>query len=213
MIPLERHIDQLQRWPRRGRHILAQYDDNSVIVYQAYKPSIGTWAIRHQRLGGPDFSYSRMSWIKPNFLWMMYRSGWGAKKDQEMTLALRLPRSFFDAILKDAVESSFSANIYKNREIWKNALETSDVRLQWDPDHGPQGKPEERRAIQLGLRNNYLKRMGEDVVLEIIDISELVSDQFKKMQSGNPGELKTPVEQVYVPADADVRDRLGLSEN
>jgi len=128
MIPLERYIDQLQRWPRRGRHILAQYDESSVIVYQAYKPSIGTWAISHQRLGGPDFSYSRMSWIKPNFLWMMYRSGWGAKKDQEMTLALRLPRSFFDAILKDAVESTFSANIYKNRNYGRArwSLQTSD---------------------------------------------------------------------------------------
>jgi len=55
--------------------------------------------------------------------------------------------------------------------------------------------------------------MGEEVVQEIIDISALVSEQFRQTQSGNPGELKTPVERVYVPADANVRDRLGLSEN
>ncbi|MFT5999906.1 MAG: hypothetical protein ACI81P_002365 [Neolewinella sp.] len=37
----------------------------------------------HQQLGGPAFSYQRMSWIKPNFLWMMYRCGWAKKQDQE----------------------------------------------------------------------------------------------------------------------------------
>jgi len=25
---------------------------------------------------------NRMTWIKPNFLWMMYRSGWASKKNQ-----------------------------------------------------------------------------------------------------------------------------------
>ncbi|WP_141653813.1 DUF4291 family protein, partial [Erwinia billingiae] len=27
----------------------------------------------------PPFSMTRMTWIKPSFLWMMYRSGWGMK--------------------------------------------------------------------------------------------------------------------------------------
>ena len=29
----------------------------------------------------------------------------------------------------------------------------SDVRLQWDPDHLPNGESHKRRAIQLGMRN------------------------------------------------------------
>ena len=65
-------------WPKEGRHILAQFDDDTVIVYQAYRPSIGRYAAEHGAFGG-DFSYSRMSWVKPNFLWMMYRSGWGTQ--------------------------------------------------------------------------------------------------------------------------------------
>jgi hypothetical protein len=34
---------QLQnaRWPMAGKHILAQYDDETIIVYQAYRPNIG----------------------------------------------------------------------------------------------------------------------------------------------------------------------------
>lgn len=35
---------QSERWPRSGRHILDQFDPESVIVYQAYRPSIGRFA-------------------------------------------------------------------------------------------------------------------------------------------------------------------------
>jgi len=90
------YAEQRLSWPESGEQILANYDEESIVVYQAYKPSIGRYAVDHGRLGGPDFSFSRMSWIKPNFLWMMYRSGWGTKNGQEMTLGLRLKRSFFD---------------------------------------------------------------------------------------------------------------------
>ena len=110
-------------WPESGKHILAQYDDETIVVYQAYKPSIGKYAAINQYFGG-DFSYSRMSWIKPNFLWMMYRSGWGTKPGQEVTLAIRISRLFFDTVLEKAVASSFkaSANICSHQD-WKQALD------------------------------------------------------------------------------------------
>lgn len=38
-----------QIWPQEGRHILAQYDDSSIIVYQAYSPEIATYAVDHQQ--------------------------------------------------------------------------------------------------------------------------------------------------------------------
>ncbi|HET7866114.1 MAG TPA: DUF4291 family protein [Burkholderiaceae bacterium] len=44
-----------------------------------HRPTVGHDAIRHGHLAGPDVSLSRMSWVKPNFLWMMCRSGWGTK--------------------------------------------------------------------------------------------------------------------------------------
>jgi len=78
-LPTESYAAQSRRWPTEGEHVLARFDDESIIVYQAYRPSIGRYAIEHGRLGGPDFSFQRMSWVKPNFLWMMYRSGWGTK--------------------------------------------------------------------------------------------------------------------------------------
>ena len=57
----EPYSEQVNVWPKEGRHILAQYDDNTIIVYQAYHPSIGHYAAEHGTFGG-DFSYSRMSW-------------------------------------------------------------------------------------------------------------------------------------------------------
>src|SRR5690348_16250954 len=62
-------------------------------------------AVDHGSFGG-DFSYLRMSWIKPSFLWMMYRSRWGLKEDRESIIALRLRREFFDRLLSEAVPSS-----------------------------------------------------------------------------------------------------------
>ncbi len=147
----EPYTTQVARWPRSGRHILAQFDSESVIVYQAYSPAIGHFANRHGYFGG-GFGMSRMSWIKPNFLWMMYRSGWGTKENQEVTLAVRLRRDAFDEILRLAVHSTFVPEVYGSEDAWRRAVAGSDVRMQWDPDHDPSGKPVDRRAIQLGLR-------------------------------------------------------------
>jgi hypothetical protein len=116
-IPTERYLDQKQRWPSAGRHILASFDDETILVYQAYSPAIGRFAAQHGYFGG-EFSYSRMSWIKPNFLWMMYRSDWGQSSGQEVVLAIRLRRTFFDSILEQAVPSSFTSELFATQEAW-----------------------------------------------------------------------------------------------
>jgi len=194
---VERYHDQKERWPTAGRHILAQFDDENIIVYQAYGPSIGQFAVENQLFGG-DFSYSRMSWIKPNFLWMMYRSGWGTKEGQEVILAVTIPRSLFDEILARAVPSAFTKTLYPDQEAWKEAVATSEVRLQWDPDHSPNGVAEQRRAIQLGLRGDMLRRYGRDEVVSIEDISDFVAEQ-KDLTMNKSDQLMIPYEEVYFP--------------
>src|SRR6516165_4169278 len=132
----EPYLAQTARMPKTGRHVVAQFGDESVVVYQAYRPAIGHFAAQHAYFGGA-FSLNRMSWIKPNFLWMMYRSGWGSKEGQEVVLAVRLKRSAFDEILRRAVHSTFAPEVYETRDAWKQAVGGSEVRLQWDPDHDP----------------------------------------------------------------------------
>ncbi len=207
------YCEQAPVWPQAGRHILAQYDDESIIVYQAYRPAIGRWAIEHGQLGGPEFGYARMSWIKPNFLWMMFRSGWGVKENQEITLGLRIRRAFFDDLLAQAIESSFSPKRFADNLEWKRALVQSTVRLQWDPDHDPSGTKMERRALQLGLRGPALQAFGGAELLEVIDLSEFVSKQRAVLAADGLGALATPTERVYPVPNNEVRVALELDDH
>ena len=206
----ESYEDQVKSWPKHGRHILAQFDQETLIVYQAYNPTIGTFAARHGYFGG-DFSFNRMSWIKPNFLWMMFRSGWGTKPGQEVTLAVRLRRDAFDSILAQAVHSTFVPEVYSIHQRWKEQLAHSPIRLQWDPDHDPQGVKQDRRAIQLGLSGEVLKKYAREWVVEIEDISDFVASQREHAQKADR-HLVTPREEIYPVTDEAVFKRLQLSE-
>ncbi len=207
----EPYLAQHARWPAEGRHVLAQYDDDTVVVYQAYRPSIGEAAAREGRLGGGGFSFSRMSWIKPNFLWMMFRSGWGTKPDQEVTLAITLRREGFDAILAEAVHSGHVPAVYGEKRAWEEAVRHADVRLQWDPDHAPGGTPVERRAVQLGLRGETLRRFAAEWTVSIEDLSPFVSAQRENRLSHRHEALITPREDVYPVRDPAVVARLGVA--
>jgi hypothetical protein len=203
------YLVQAEQWPTHGRHILAQFDDESFIVYQAYRPAIGHFAARHGFFGG-EFSLSRMSWIKPNFLWMMYRCGWASKEGQEVVLAIRVVRTAFDLILRRAVHSTFLPEVYESQEAWKIAVAGSDVRIQWDPDHLPSGVPTERRAIQLGLRGEVLAMYAKEWLLGIEDVTEFVREQ-REYARAPFNRLLTPMEEVYPVTDPEVAARLGLT--
>jgi len=209
-IPTASYAEQSQQWPQSGRLILAHFDDDTIIVYQAYRPEIGHFAAEHGYFGG-EFKYTRMSWIKPNFLWMMYRSDWGRSKAQEVVLAVRLRRSFFDSLLRQAVASSFGSSGISSQDEWKAAVNRSDVRSQWDPDHLPNGGKCERRAIQLGLRGEALEAYGKCEAIEIIDVSDFVAEQRTNMSGWQTGTLMTPVERVYVPDDQRIAQQMGLN--
>ena len=207
----EAYLTQSERWPAAGRHILAQYDDDTVVVYQAYRPSIGAAAVADGRLGGGGFSFERMSWIKPNFLWMMFRSGWGTKPDQEVTLAVTIRREGFDVILAEAVHSGHVPEVYGEKSAWQERLRGSDVRLQWDPDHAPGGTPVERRAVQLGLRGRTLRRFAEEWTVAIEDLSPFVAAQREHRHAHCHDALMTPREEVYPVRDPAAAARLGVA--
>jgi hypothetical protein len=209
-LTLRSHAEQSPEWPKSGRHIMAQFDADSIVVYQAYRPAIARYAVVNQRFGG-EFSFSRMSWIKPNFLWMMYRSGWSRKEGQEHVLAIRLRRPFFDELLEQAVASTFNTSRFATHDEWQTAVGNSEVRLQWDPDHGPKGNAVERRALQLGLRGKMLRRFGEEDLLSVEDITSLVAAQYALLDHAF-GDLITPHEKVYKPSSRQAIENIGLSK-
>lgn len=203
----ERWEDQVQRWPRSGKHILAQCSGDVIWVYQAYRADIAEWATAHQRFGGP-WSFGRMTWVKTNFLWMMYRSGWATKDGQERVLAIALPRRIFVAdILGQAVSSSFEGAGYDSREERQEAVRSSEVRLQWDPDHGPHGEKLSRRAIQLGLRGRTSRLFATEWAVQIEDITEFVKAQRQHLPSTTA--LLTPREDVFLVDNPTVAARVG----
>lgn len=208
---LEKYNQQQVQLPSTGKHIIAQSDAETIIVYQAFNPQIARYAVKNQRFGGNHYSTSRMTWIKPNFMWMMYRAGWATKVNQERILAIKITLQGFKEILRQAVHSSFISEIYENKDTWKTQLSNSDVRLQWDPDHNPIGDKLTRKAIQLGLRGDTFHRFNEEWITQIEDITDYVVEQ-RENANGDFSNLEVPFERVVSFAEhLDIVERIGLS--
>ena len=45
----EPYNTQRARWPKQGRHVLAQFDAENIVVYQAFRPEIAEYAVRGVR--------------------------------------------------------------------------------------------------------------------------------------------------------------------
>lgn len=180
------------------------------IVYQAYKPSIAEFAIDNQKFGGNDFSFNRMTWIKPNYLWMMYRSGWAKKENQEKILAIRISKIGWEELLKEAVFSSYKSEHYQSESEWKTKLEQSEVRLQWDPNHDPHGNKLERKAIQIGIKGDLLKKYNNEMILSISDITPFVSKQKIYVDHNQLQHLEIPNETIYTPIRNDLN--IGITD-
>lgn len=93
-----------------GRQVRAAFDARTVTVYQAYSPAIAEPAVAAGRFVSP-FKFDRMTWIKPSFLWMMYRSGWATKPDQERVLAVSITRDGFEWTVSIADVTRFAHEI------------------------------------------------------------------------------------------------------
>jgi hypothetical protein len=204
------YSQQVQKLPEAGQHIIAQYDEETIVVYQAYRNQIGNFAAQNGYFD-EGFSLNRMSWIKPNFLWMMYRGGWGKKEGQEVILAITLQRQVFDNILELVVHSKFIPEIYPDEKSWKKSVDRSNVRLQWDPDRNPNGNRLGRRAIQLGLRGEVLAKYAREWIVSIQDVSEFAAEQYEIVKSGNWDSLIVPTESVYKVNNSEVSQKLQLS--
>ncbi len=136
----------------------------------------------------------------------MYRSGWATKEGQERILTL--PRVHFGTLLRDAVASPAAAAPHLKADEWKAAVARSDVHLQWDPDHAAGSHPVTRRALQLVLRVETLRRSSDERLTNVEDITDFVIEQRSNIR--RPEELITPQEDVYPVHDPDTARRIGL---
>lgn len=181
-----------------NRNIYAVYNNDNIRVYQAYNDSIADEAVRLGTFGSA-FKLDRMTWIKPSFLWMMYRAGWATKEGQNRILAIDMKREGFDFLVKNAVLSSFDKEIYDTYENWKERLERSDARCQWDPDRDIYGNPQEMRTIQLGFKGDSIRQYVSDWIVKITDITKYVVDLRTAIESNTFDKSMLPVEKEYKP--------------
>lgn len=154
------------------RQIRAAYDERTIRVYQAYSDEIADAALARGTFASPPFSMSRMTWIKPSFLWMMYRAGWGYKDaGQRRILAIDISREGFEWALEHSCPSHPGPAMSK--DDWTKLKAASPVRIQWDPERDLHLQPLAYRAIQVGIRDEAVRRYVDEWITRITDITPL----------------------------------------
>ncbi|MFI5619457.1 DUF4291 domain-containing protein [Streptomyces sp. NPDC051567] len=169
--------------PPRG--IRAAHTADTVTVYQAYGPHLGLPAARDGRFP-PAWKRERMTWIKPSFLWMMYRCGWATKADQETVLAVEITREGFDAALARARLSHYAPHVHADRASWRRDLARSPVRAQWDPERDLHLNPLPYRSLQLGLSGPASRAYADTWTVAVRDVTPLAREIHALLRSGDP---------------------------
>ena len=192
------------------RQIRADFDRDSIVIYQAFRKQIAEPAIKAGRFVEP-FSWGRMTWIKPSFLWLMARSNWGQKSGQENILAVRIKRTGWNRALSLGVLTSFDQNVHRNQIDWQDEFEDAVVHIQWDPERTIHGKKLEHRSIQVGLSRQVIKEFTDEWILEIKDFTPLTRKIRSLYLAGNKRRAKDqlPAERGYT-VETDVGKRLGM---
>ncbi|OKJ60421.1 hypothetical protein AMK27_21715 [Streptomyces sp. CB02009] len=188
--------------------IRALHTDRTVTVYQAYRPGIGLPAAREGRFPAA-WKRDRMTWIKPSFLWMMYRSGWGEKEGQETVLAVEITREGFEWALRNACLSHYKRGFHPDQATWKRELRQAPARVQWDPERDPQLRELPYRSLQLGLSGEASRRYADEWTVSVRDVTPLARRIHGLVRSGDLEAARAllPREEPY-PEPAGLLDHL-----
>ena len=178
--------------------IRANYDNKTIVMYQAYNDAIADAAMEAQRFVAP-FSMRRMTWIKPSFLWLMHRSNWGKKSGQTRTLAVHIYRDVWEEALSQGVLTHPEPSIHGSREAWREAFEGALVHVQWDPERSLHGGALDHYSIQVGLTRHLIEEFASSWIARIEDLSPQVAKMEKMRQGKHKKHLSRhlPSERVY----------------
>jgi len=180
--------------------IIAAFDNEGVFVYQAFNHHIADEALR-QGTFGRQFKLTRMTWIKPSFGWMLYRSQYATQSEQERILKIKVSRSGFERIVAKGIPTTFKPVLFESIAAWRRALQTSEVRYQWDPDRDLYLRPLSQRALQLGLSGETVKAYIKDWIIALEDVTPLAHEIQDAVRQNRFELPAVPMEKVY-PAEA-----------
>lgn len=181
------------------RQIRAVYDDTTIRVYQAFRDEIADAALAASTFISPPFKMSRMTWIKPSFLWMMYRAGWGHKDaGQKRILAIDISHEGFKWALAHSCPSHPEPGL--SAEEWAARKAACPVRIQWDPERDLHHAPLAHRSIQIGLSGEAVTRYVETWIHAITDVTDLAHDIHALVQQGDlsAATKRLPQERPYL---------------
>lgn len=125
-----------------------------------------------------------MTWIKPSFLWMMHRCGWGTKEGQETVLAVEISREGFEWALRNACLSHYVPGLHDNQAAWKRELRRAPARVQWDPERDLHLNPLPYRSLQLGLAGEAAARYADEWIVGIEDVTPLATEVHALVRAG-----------------------------
>ncbi|MER5417480.1 DUF4291 domain-containing protein [Streptomyces virginiae] len=180
------------------RAVRAAHTDTTITVYQAYSPALGLPAARDGRFP-PAWKRERMTWIKPSFLWMMYRCGWGTKDGQETVLAVEITREGFDRALREACLSHYVPDVHADRAAWQEALRSAPTRVQWDPERDLRLNPLPYRSLQLGLSGSASRAYADEWTVAIRDVTGTAREIRRLLGAGDEAGARAllPTETPY----------------
>ncbi len=181
-----------------SKRICADFDSQGIYVYQAFNQSIVKAALEKGTFG-EGFSLNRMTWIKPSFTWMLQRSRYATKHNQEAILRIHIKHEGFFKILQQAVPTSYNEKIFSKKLDWNYALSHSEVRYQWDPERDLYGKKLQRRAIQLGLKGKVVQDYVNEWIIGLEDYTPLARKIYRAIRCHEktfpqcPEEIEYPI--------------------
>mmetsp|Transcript_107169 Transcript_107169/g.185555 ORF Transcript_107169/g.185555 Transcript_107169/m.185555 type:complete len:385 (-) Transcript_107169:52-1206(-) len=199
---------------------VGQWDAEGVYLYQAFCDEIADWALAHQHLGGPRFNTTRMTWAKPSFGWILYRSGYGHKPGQNRILKIKVPHHALAEILSHCSCVDTNKDTRSGRKAGKAEGE-SNGRVQWDPERdmlSADGREPRRmlrtRAIQIGLagRLSQLYVQSAVCVQDVTELAHRICHAHRSKKNAMDELLAAlPDERPYMPhCSEDVLIRLGM---
>ena len=188
--------------------IRADFDRETIVIYQAYAPKIADAALEAQRFV-PPFSFHRMTWIKPSFLWLMHRSNWGKKSGQESVLAVRIKRTGWEKALTQAVLTSFVPRVFASPTDWAEQFAATKVHVQWDPERSLRGAGLPYSSIQVGLSRHIIREFVDEWIVRIEDYTPHVRKIYDLLQTGqvDKANRQLPPERLY-QVSSEVGERL-----
>lgn len=178
--------------------IRANYDRDTIVIYQAYAPNIADAALKHQMFVAP-FSFRRMTWIKPSFLWLMYRSNWGQKTNQQRVLAVHIRRTAWEKALGLGTLTHPEPTVYPNVSDWEQEFSDAPVHIQWDTERSLRGTGLNHYSIQVGISRHLIQEYVNQWIVKIEDLTSTVIKIREALRSGQEKKAKRllPRERVY----------------